>query len=194
MRVQLIIPPLQKVLNAAARLIPHKRKYDHIASEIRDRLHLLPAAAACGAQDLPAVVSSADGISLPYSDERPGFCLRQPKSSPFRSTQWFSSTSISNTYLRTKKFFRLWSVTDVIECLSNTKILHGVRGRRPCQRSFVYGRGEERTHLGGRQLRSGDTLANISSRLSFQPTPSNLSRRPVFKFHWSNKKKLFFTK
>ena len=36
------IQPLQNVLNAAARLILHKRKYDHITSDIRDRLHWLP--------------------------------------------------------------------------------------------------------------------------------------------------------
>ena len=32
----------QNVLNATARLILHKRKYDHITSDIRDRLHWLP--------------------------------------------------------------------------------------------------------------------------------------------------------
>jgi len=36
------IQPLQNVLNGAARLILHKRKYDHITSDIRDRLHWLP--------------------------------------------------------------------------------------------------------------------------------------------------------
>jgi len=36
------IQPLQYVLNAAARLILNKRKYDHITSDIRDRLHWLP--------------------------------------------------------------------------------------------------------------------------------------------------------
>jgi len=36
------IQPLQYVLNAAARLILQKRKYDHITSDIRDRLHWLP--------------------------------------------------------------------------------------------------------------------------------------------------------
>ena len=36
------IQPLQNVLNAAARLILHKWKYDHITSDIRDRLHWLP--------------------------------------------------------------------------------------------------------------------------------------------------------
>jgi len=36
------IQPLQNVLNAAARLILHKRKYDHITNDIRDRLHWLP--------------------------------------------------------------------------------------------------------------------------------------------------------
>jgi len=36
------IQPLQNVLNAAARLILHKRKYDRITSDIRDRLHWLP--------------------------------------------------------------------------------------------------------------------------------------------------------
>ena len=36
------IQPLQNVLNGAAWLILHKRKYDHITSDIRDRLHWLP--------------------------------------------------------------------------------------------------------------------------------------------------------
>ena len=34
--------PLQSVLNAAARLITGKRKFDHIASTMRDDLHWLP--------------------------------------------------------------------------------------------------------------------------------------------------------
>ena len=33
---------IQPLLNAAARLILHKRKYDHTTSDIRDRLHWLP--------------------------------------------------------------------------------------------------------------------------------------------------------
>jgi len=36
------IQPLQYVPNAAARLILHKWKYDHITSDIRDRLHWQP--------------------------------------------------------------------------------------------------------------------------------------------------------
>ena len=36
------IRPLQNVLNAAARLILRKRKYDHITAAIRDLLHWLP--------------------------------------------------------------------------------------------------------------------------------------------------------
>ena len=36
------IRPLQNVLNAAARLILHKRKYDRITATIRDLLHWLP--------------------------------------------------------------------------------------------------------------------------------------------------------
>ena len=44
----------------------------------------------------------------------------------------------------------------------------------------------------------GKTSCAVTSRLltrglSFQPTPSNFTRRHVFKFHWSIKK-LFFTK
>ena len=34
--------PLQSVLNAAARIIMWKRKYDHISATIRDQLHWLP--------------------------------------------------------------------------------------------------------------------------------------------------------
>ena len=34
--------PLQSVLNAAARLIVRKQKYDHITSTLRDDLHWLP--------------------------------------------------------------------------------------------------------------------------------------------------------
>ena len=34
--------PLQSVLNAAARVIMRKRKYDHISAIIRDQLHWLP--------------------------------------------------------------------------------------------------------------------------------------------------------
>ena len=36
------IRPLQNVLNAAARLILRKRKYDRITAAIRDLLHWLP--------------------------------------------------------------------------------------------------------------------------------------------------------
>jgi len=36
------IRPLQNVLNAAARLILRKRKYDHITAAVRDLLHWLP--------------------------------------------------------------------------------------------------------------------------------------------------------
>ena len=36
------ILPLQRVLNAAARIIVRKRKYDHITASIRDDLHWLP--------------------------------------------------------------------------------------------------------------------------------------------------------
>ena len=42
-RVQLISSHYSiYVLNAAARLILNKRKYDHITSDIRDQLHWLP--------------------------------------------------------------------------------------------------------------------------------------------------------
>jgi len=34
--------PLQNALNAAARLALHKRKFDHITADVRDRLHWLP--------------------------------------------------------------------------------------------------------------------------------------------------------
>ena len=34
--------PLQSVINAAARLIVKKRKFDHIRTTIRDELHWLP--------------------------------------------------------------------------------------------------------------------------------------------------------
>jgi len=36
------LQPLQNVLNAAARIILRKRKFDHITTEVRDRLHWLP--------------------------------------------------------------------------------------------------------------------------------------------------------
>ena len=36
------ILPLQNALNAAARLVLHKRKFDHIAADVQDRLHWLP--------------------------------------------------------------------------------------------------------------------------------------------------------
>jgi len=35
------VQPLQNVLNAAARIILRKRKFDHITTGIRDRLHWL---------------------------------------------------------------------------------------------------------------------------------------------------------
>ena len=56
------------VRRLSARLILHKRKYDHITSDIRDRLHCMAAhSAALGVQDLSAdfQVSSPDGTSLP---------------------------------------------------------------------------------------------------------------------------------
>jgi len=34
-------------------------------------------------------------------------------------------------------------------------------------------------------------MKSLEHGLSFQPTPSNLTRRHVFKFQWSNKKLLF---
>ena len=36
------ILPLQRIINAAARVIVRKRKYDHITASIRDDLHWLP--------------------------------------------------------------------------------------------------------------------------------------------------------
>ena len=36
--------PLQSVLNAAARVISRRRKYDHISDVVRDQLHWLPTA------------------------------------------------------------------------------------------------------------------------------------------------------
>jgi len=39
---EVYLRPLQSVLNAAARLITDKRKFDHITSTIRDDLHWLP--------------------------------------------------------------------------------------------------------------------------------------------------------
>jgi len=36
------VQPLQNVLNAAARIILRKRKFDHITTDVRDRLHWLP--------------------------------------------------------------------------------------------------------------------------------------------------------
>ena len=36
------VQPLQNVLNAAARIILRKRKFDHITTNVRDRLHWLP--------------------------------------------------------------------------------------------------------------------------------------------------------
>jgi len=35
------VQPLQNVLNAAARIILRKRKFDHITTDVRDRLHSL---------------------------------------------------------------------------------------------------------------------------------------------------------
>jgi len=35
------VQPLQNVLNAAARIILRKRKFDHITADARDRLHWL---------------------------------------------------------------------------------------------------------------------------------------------------------
>jgi len=39
---EVYLRPLQSVLNAAARLITDKRKFDRITSTIRDDLHWLP--------------------------------------------------------------------------------------------------------------------------------------------------------
>jgi len=36
------VQPLQDVLSAAARIILRKRKFDHITTDVRDRLHWLP--------------------------------------------------------------------------------------------------------------------------------------------------------
>ena len=36
------VQPLQNVLNAAARIILRKRKFDHITTDVRDQLHWLP--------------------------------------------------------------------------------------------------------------------------------------------------------
>jgi len=36
------VQPLQKVLDAAARIILHQRKFDHITTDVRDPLHWLP--------------------------------------------------------------------------------------------------------------------------------------------------------
>jgi len=36
------VQPLQNMLNAAARIILHKRMFDHITTEVRHRLHWLP--------------------------------------------------------------------------------------------------------------------------------------------------------
>ena len=36
------VQPLQNMLNAAARIILRKRKFDHITTDVRDRLHWLP--------------------------------------------------------------------------------------------------------------------------------------------------------
>jgi len=36
------IRPLQNVLNAAARLVMNKRKFEHITADVRDQLHWLP--------------------------------------------------------------------------------------------------------------------------------------------------------
>ena len=33
--------PMQNALNAAARLVSHKRKFDHVTVDVRDRLHWL---------------------------------------------------------------------------------------------------------------------------------------------------------
>jgi len=36
------VQPLQNLLNAAARIILRKQKFDHITTDVRDRLHWLP--------------------------------------------------------------------------------------------------------------------------------------------------------
>jgi len=36
------VQPLQNLLNTAARIIMRKRKFDHIITDVRDRLHWLP--------------------------------------------------------------------------------------------------------------------------------------------------------
>jgi len=36
------VQPLQNMLNAAARIILYKRKFDHITTDVRHRLHWLP--------------------------------------------------------------------------------------------------------------------------------------------------------
>jgi len=99
------IQPLQ---NAAARLILHKRKYDHITSDIRDRLHWLPIQQRleykicllifkCLHQKAPVYLAA-------MSDPVSASACRSHLRSAVR-TRRFGGTSVTNDDLRTKKFF-----------------------------------------------------------------------------------------
>jgi len=59
------IRPLQNVLNAAARLILRKRKYDHITAAICDFLHWLPVQQRIEYKMCVLVLSAPDGTHLP---------------------------------------------------------------------------------------------------------------------------------
>ena len=98
-----------------ARLILHKRKYDHITSDIRDRLHWLPIQQRLEYKICLLIFKCLHQMAPVYltviRDPVSASASRSHLRSALHSTRRFGGTSIPNDDLWTKKFFRLWSVT-----------------------------------------------------------------------------------
>jgi len=102
------VQPLQNVFNAAARIILHKRKLDHITTDIRDRLHWLPFSRELIQSVCPGEqVSASSCTNIPHWTVLTGVCISQLWSPPFRCTWWPCSATLQNNETRTDVLLRL---------------------------------------------------------------------------------------
>jgi len=113
------VRPLQNALNAAAWLVLHKRKFDHITADVRDHLHWLPHQAAGGVQGqfTDQQVSPSSSSIMSGWDVRSRLSNRQPMSPPLCNTRRRgSSTSQTDKIRKSVSGPLLWNSLPLTVC------------------------------------------------------------------------------
>jgi len=106
------VQPLQNVLNATAGIILCKRKFDHITTDVQDRLHWLPIPQRIEYNVCPGVQVSASGCTnIPRWTVLTYVWISQSWSPPFSCSGLPCSSTLQNNEIRPKMFCCFWSNT-----------------------------------------------------------------------------------